>query len=319
MEIQCSTDRNRSSKLLGCLIFLLLAAPSPAVAKKAAADPALSPVQYKQLEHARSMAKHAGPKANQLIITVLNSAQTLDECLAIAAYTDAAGFPLIEARTKSLQKGIVLSKTPDDYMRVVLKARQLQCFDVTSQAIKALLASANTPEQLNEVARKSQEIALNDVAHLALEKLFAHAKTVPDAISVAKTARTLGMDDLTRKILKELEDDCRTTAELMALLPQVEPFAYGDVNRYCLHRALDYANSADDFYAIYKQSQRLRQQDIFDVAAFRGKKMILMQKLQEEQAAAADASASAQQELQQAEQKAREDLNKSAPNSGPGF
>jgi hypothetical protein len=314
--------KSGSSQLLVSMAVSLILAPLPAVAKRAPADPALSAEQYKQLERAKSMArsKGGGAKANQLIISLIDSAQDLNQCLAIASYTDAAGFSLIEARTKSLQRAITLSKNPDDLMRVILKARQLQCFDVTSQAIKALLASANTTDELNEVARKSQEIALNDVAHLALEKEFAQVKAVPDAINIAKQARTLGMDDLTRKILKELEDDCRTTAELMALLPQVEPFNYSDVNRYCLHRALDYANNVDDYFAVFKQAQRLRQQDIFELAGFRGKKIMLMQKLQEEQAGAAAQAATAQQELQQAEQKARDDLNKNAPvNIGPGF
>jgi hypothetical protein len=317
--------KSTCSRLLVLLAAGVMLVPLSAMAKKDPADPALAPEQYKQLERAKSMArsKSGGAKANQLIISLIDSAQDVDQCLAIASYTNAAGFSLIEARTKSLQRAVVLSKNSDDLMRVVLKARQLQCFDVTSQAIKALLAKANTTDELNEVARKSQEIALNDVAHLALEKEFAQVKAVPDAVNIAKEARTLGMDDLTRKILKDLEDDCRTTAELMALLPQVEPFNYADVNRYCLHRALDYANNVDDYFAVFKQAQRLRQQDIFELAGFRGKKILLMQKLQEEQAAtsAAAQSAAAQQELQQAEQRARDDLNKSAApvNIGPGF
>ena len=330
LAVNAAPGSNKQLPTLLLVLALYLSMPSPAVAKKAEADPSLAPEQVKQLERVRGMAKHGGAKANQLVLQVLNSAQDVNQCLAIASYTDAAGFSLIEARTKSLQKAISLSKNSDDLIRVVLKARQLQCFDVTSQAIKALLASANTSDELTNIARKTQEIALNDVAHLALEKLYAQCKNVNEAIAVAKQARTLGMDDLTRKILKELEDDCRNTAELMALLPMIEPFGYADATRYCLRRALEYGTSAEDYFAVYKQAQRLQQKDIFEVAGFRGKKVLLMQKLQEEHAAAAAQSAAqqaaaqaaqAQADLQAAEQKARDDLNKSSPpvNIGPGF
>jgi hypothetical protein len=291
------------------LIAITVSCASGAVwAKSAAPDPALTHEQVSQLERARRMAKSGGPKANQLIISVVATATDTAQCLAIADYADSAGFTLLEARKASLQKAIDLAKTKDDLILTVIKARKLQCFEITSAAIKALLNGCSDPEDLYDLAKKCQEIALVDVTRLALEKILAQTQNAKDAIALAHQSQTLGLDDLARKIVKDVEDDCQTTPECLELLPQIEAFKYSDATRYIVKKALEKATTADEFLAVNKAAVRTNQQDIVAVSAYRGRKIILNQHAAEQ--AAKDQSAKDAQSEEKASQ---------TKNTGAGF
>jgi hypothetical protein len=283
-------------------------------AKSAPADPALTHEQFVQLEKAKRMAKSAGPKANQLIISVVATATDTAQCLAIADYADSAGFSLLDARKASLQKAIELSKTKDDLILTVVKSRKLQCFDITSSAIKALLNGCSDPADLYDIAKKCQEIALVDVTRLALEKILAQTENAKDAVALAHQSRTLGLDDLARKIIKDVEDDCQTTAECLELLPQIEAFKYSDATRYIVKKALEKAKTVDEYLAVNKAAVRTHQQDITNNSAWHGRYIILTQQAAEQAAKDQAAKDQAAKDAQSQEQSASQ-----VKNSGAGF
>ena len=230
---------------------------------------------------------------------MLASAPDVSTCLAAASAADMVGFTLQDAKRACLQKALSLSKSRDDYFRCALKARQVQVFDITSDAIKQLLASASSTEELLDLARRAQEIAMNDVSHLALEKAFAQTHELDAALALAKQCRILGADDLAKKICREVIDDSQTCKDLMELLPGIEDFKYPEANRYLLKRALDFARNVDDEKAIFDAAHRLGQRDIEEVAGFRGRKMLQMQTMVNEEKAKEDAAAAAQKEESQ--------------------
>ena len=261
-----------------------------AFAKSTPPDPSLSREQASHLERAKRMAKSAGPKASQLIIAEVATATTTAQCLAMADYADSAGFTLLEARKATLQKAMELSKTKDELILTIVKSRKLQCFDVTSAAIKLLLNGCTDPADLYDLAKKCQEIALNDVTRLALEKILAQTQNAKDAIALAHQSQTLGLDDFARRIIKDVEDDCQSTTEALELLPQIEAFHYSDATRFIVKKALEKATTVDEFLAVNKAAVRTNQQDIIAVSAFKGRKIILTQQAVADQAAKDQAS-----------------------------
>ncbi|HEY9760775.1 MAG TPA: hypothetical protein V6C97_36815 [Oculatellaceae cyanobacterium] len=260
----------------------------------------LSPELAAQVQRAAKAAKSGNPnKARDIIQNMLASAPDVSTCLAAASAADMVGFTLQDAKRACLQKALSLSKSRDDYFRCALKARQVQVFDITSDAIKQLLASASSTEELLDLARRAQEIAMNDVSHLALEKAFAQTHELDAALALAKQCRILGADDLAKKICREVIDDSQTCKDLMELLPGIEDFKYPEANRYLLKRALDFARNVDDEKAIFDAAHRLGQRDIEEVAGFRGRKMLQMQTMVNEEKAKEDAAAAAQKEESQ--------------------
>ena len=254
----------------------------------------LSPQLAAQVQKAAKAAKAGNPnKARDIIQSSLSSAPDVSTCLAMASAADMVGFTLQDAKRACLQKALSLSKSRDDYFRCALKARQVQVFDITSDAIKQLLASSNSTEELLDLARRAQEIAMNDVSHLALEKAFAQTHDLDGALALAKQSRILGADDLAKKICREVIDDSQTCKDLMDLLPGIEEFKYPEANRYLLKRALDFAKTVDDEKSVFDSAHRLGQRDIEELAGFRGRKMIQMQNLVNEEKAKEDAAAAA--------------------------
>ncbi|MDR3614558.1 MAG: hypothetical protein P4L53_13440 [Candidatus Obscuribacterales bacterium] len=282
------------------------------LAKRAPPDPALTHEQVSQLEKAKRMARTAGPKANQLIISVVATATDTAQCLAMAEYADSAGFTLLDARKASLQKAIDLSKSKDDLILTIIKSRKLQCFEITSAAIKALLNGCSDPADLYDLAKKCQEIALVDVTRLALEKILAQTQNAKDAIALAHQSRTLGLDDFARKIVKDVEDDCQTTPECLELLPQIENLKYSDATRYLVKKALERAKTVDEYLAVNKAAVRTGQQDIVNNSAWHGRYIILTQQAAEQ--AARDRAAK-----DQATKDAQSEQATQTKNAGAGF
>ncbi len=240
----------------------------------------LSSEQARTVQKAAKIAKAGNAaKAKQIIANTLGTTNDVSTCLAMASAADVVGFKLQDSKRACLQKALSLSKTRDDYFRCALKARQVQVFDITSDAVKQLLASANSTDELIDLARRSQEIAMNDVSHLALEKAYAQTKDITAAFQLAKQCRLLGADDLARKICREVIDDNQTTKELIDLLPGIEEFKYPDGTRYLLKRALDFARTPEEFKLVFDNSRRLGQSDVAELAGFRGRKMLQMQEM----------------------------------------
>ena len=302
---------------LGIGMSISCVMPNPVLARKSlmvdTSD--LSPDQAAQVQKAAKAAKsgNAG-RARDIIQGMLSSAPDVSTCLAMASAADTVGYTLQDSKRACLQKALSLCKTRDDYFRCALKARQVQVFDITSDAVKQLLASASSSEELLDLARRAQEIAMNDVTHLALEKAYAQTKELDAAFQLGKQCRLLGADDLAKKICREVIDDNQTTKDLIDLLPQLEEFKYPEANRYLLKRALDYAKTVDDQKLIFDNARRLNQRDIQDLAGFRGRKMLQMQNMVIEEAAKAKEKEA--KDAEKATQKEQEDNAPKVPTTG---
>jgi hypothetical protein len=314
------TANLRQTLSVGSLVALIAAvvflSSSSAMAKKSSVDTSeLSPDQAAQVQRAARAAKSGNAdKARSIIQGMLGSASDVSTCLAMASAADMVGYTLQDSKRACLQKALSLCKTRDDYFRCALKARQVQIFDITSDAVKQLLASASSTEELLDLARRAQEIAMNDVSHLALEKAYAQTKEIPAAFQLAKQCRLLGADDLARKICREVIDDNQTTKDLIELLPGVEEFQYPDANRYLLKRALNFTKDVDDLKLVFDAAKRLNQRDIEELAGFRGRKMVQMQNLAEQEAVKAKEKEAAA--ANQATQKEQEDSAPKGPTTG---
>ncbi len=281
-------------------------------AKKVLVDTTeLSPAQASQVQKAARAAKSGNAShARDIIQGMLGSATDVSTCLAMASAADTAGFTMQDCKRQCLQKALALSKTRDDYFRCALKARQVQVFDITSEAIKQLLASASSVDELVDLAHRSQEIAMTDITHLALEKAFAQTTDIDSAFKLAKQCRLLGDDGLSKKICRQVIDDNKTVTDLIELLPQLEELKYPDANRYLLKKALDYAKTVDDQKLIFDNARRLNQNDVVEVAGFRGRKMLQTQSLMEE------AAKEKAKEAEKANQKPAEEEGPKVPATG---
>ncbi|MBI4533518.1 MAG: hypothetical protein HY711_06185 [Candidatus Melainabacteria bacterium] len=233
-----------------------------------------------QLEKAhRYMRSGRFDKAQPLVLAVLDSANDVPKCLAIASLTGEFATPMMEVRRQCMGKALSLCSTRQDFIEVALKSRQYQFFEITRQAINALIQNATNLSDLYDLARKAQEVALNDVAHLAMERAYTGIKTVPEALKFAKEVKALGMDDLVRKVLKDLIDDEDNAHYLCVLLTKIEPIGMSDLNRYLLKKALDKGSTIDEFAEISEGARRNRETEIFKVAEYRAKKLKVIEQI----------------------------------------
>lgn len=237
-----------------------------------------------ELQRASKYMKSRPDKATPMILNTLNSANDIPKCLAIAAYTEPYGHPMLEVRRACITKALGFCQTREDFLHLALKARQYGCFEVTRQAVNNLVASSNSVDELLDLAHKSQEVALNDVSHLAMEKAYQKADSVEEALRFAREAKVLGMEDMCRKAVKELIDDENESHELCVLLRSIEPLEIKDLNRYLLKKAIDEARSVTDYREVYDGARRQGQPDIVKLAEFRGRKMQIMDKHRQNQA-----------------------------------
>jgi len=269
--------------LAAAMVLLLVA--SPLSAKEDWTGSPLSPEAQVQLEKAGKLC-HSGKhsQAEPIILDVLNSATDVPKCLAIASYTEPYAFPMMEVRRQCLNKALSLCVTHQDFIEVTLKSRQYQFYEITRQSINSLINNAKTLPDLYDLARKAQEVSLNDVAHMAMEKAYSGVKNVPDAIHFAAEVKALGMDDLTRKVIKDLIDDEENAHQLCLLVKNLETLGAPDLIRYALKKALDKAQTVQDCADIYEAGRRNREQDIYKVAEYRGKKLKLINQIKHDQA-----------------------------------
>lgn len=266
-------------------VVALSVVPTDTAARTPWVDSPLAPETQVQLEKAGRFMKSGKPqKASPIISSALSSANDIPKCLAIANFTLTYGYPLMEVRRQCMQKALSFCSTREDYLTVALKARQFELYEITRECINHLVQDAKTVADLYDLARKAQEVALNDVAHMAMDKAYTGIRSAPEAIKFAHDAKQMGMDDLVRKVVKDLVDDEENAMQLCGLLKGVETLGMEDQNRYCLKKALDKAQTIDELKCIYEGARRNRQNDIMQVALYRGKKLVLLQKIERDKA-----------------------------------
>jgi hypothetical protein len=309
------------------LLFLLVAAlihssmGNSAQAKKAPVNSPLTLEQQATVKKANSAAKSGkSEKAAALYTDALSKADTVEQCLAICDATDRYGQLLVATRRSCLERAIAVAHKDTDLFAIALRARQYQFYEITKKVIDTIIAKADSNEELFALAHKCQDIALGDVAHLAMEKALAQTKTVPDALAFAKQARLMNMEDLLRKTVKDLIDDQSNTHDLCSLLTDIEPLQLSDLDRYLLKKAVYLVKTPTDCKEVFEMAKRYSQQDIVELAAFRGRKMLLIEKYNNEQSQLHDQQEQAARDLE------KQNLEKESQgkpgvkvDTGPGF
>ncbi len=302
-----------------------------------AANDQTSPLTKVQQSEAKRGNSYAGSgraeKAQTSYQTAIDQAASIEQCLALINNTEHFGSILTPVRRNCLNKALSLAKTDDDYFQIIIAARQSQLYEITKQCIDALIARANTKDQLLTLAHKAQSMAINDIAHIAMEKLYGLEETSADKLAFTKQAKLMAMEDLMRKAVKDMLDQEQTAHGLCVLIIAIEPLEVPDLQRKILRKAVYQVTNIADCKEVYEAARRLGQQDIVDLAAFKGKKMMLMQQANVEQEAikAQQEAAKEEQEAKEAEENglpppakpenkgdSKQD-NKPKPPVGPGF
>ncbi len=267
-------------------LTILLAVPAADAARKAWPDSPLPIETQVALDKAGKLLKSGKyDKVEPMILSELERANDIPKCLAIASFTDGYATPqMMQVRRQCLQKALSLCQTRQDFIQIALKSRQYQFFEITRQAINSLIQNAQSIPDLYDLARKAQEVALNDIAHMAMDRAYSGVKSQPDAIKFATEAKAMGMEDLVRKVYRALIDDEDNAHHLCAMLPGLEPLGQEDLNRALLKKSLDKAMTVDEFVEIYEAARRNREQDIFKLAEYRGKKLRLIQQIKHDRA-----------------------------------
>jgi hypothetical protein len=265
-----------ASLLASSLVF----STESADARKSWVNSPLSDDMQRSLERAMSnMRSGHFPQAQQIIATVLEQANDVPKCLAIAATTESYGFPMMEARRDCLKKAYSLCGTNEDMILVALTSRKYQFHEITRQAIGSLIANAKTIPELYDLAGKCQEVALNDVAHLAMEKAYTGLKSEQSAFEFSEKAKALGMEDLLRKVMKEMidaEDDC---TKLCDLIYKFDGYQMRDTNRYGLRKAMDKAATVPEMQNIFELAKRINEPDVANRAQYYVRKGQIIQKI----------------------------------------
>lgn len=244
-----SLPPGKSSKdglLALCAIVGLLVSPPAQAAKKQTewANSPLAVETQRQLTSAgRFLKSGKADKAKPILLSALESANDVPKCLAIAQYTEAYGFPMLEVRRQCCNKALALCGSEEDFLLMALKARRYEFFEITRESISKLIENAKTVPQLYNLAKKSQEVSLNDVSHLAMEKAATGIKTGEQWLVYAENCKALGFDDLLRKAIKLLIDEEDESIPLCEIALRINRYGMRDSVRYALKKALDKVNS----------------------------------------------------------------------------
>jgi len=335
------------SAIWAILVTVVFSFPHPNWAYEASSP--LSKTQQSSAKRGNSYASSGkADKAQTCYQTAIDEATSIEQCLALLKATEHFGSILLPVRRNCLTKALSLAKTDDDYFQVIVAARQCQVYEVTRQCIDALIARSKTEDALLALAHKSLSMAIEDVAHIAMEKLYMLiGNNPPDAavspqsplqpyakkLAFAEQAKLMAMEDLMRKAVKDILDQEQSAHGLCALVTAIEPLELPDLQRKILRKAVYQVGSVEDCKEVYEMGRRMGQQDIVDLAGFKGRKMILIEQANAEQQAIRDQQESLkeEQELRQAEQSgqsppqtnsqqaANQQGKKSSSPSGPGF
>lgn len=299
---------NLSSKLCKALAFgaqlaLLLCISAEGSSPKVDPNSPLAAEVQGQLESAsRLMRSGKFDRAKPMVMSALASANDVPKCLAIAEFTEAYAFPMMEVRRECCNKALSLCTTEEDFLLMALKARHYQFYEITRQAISKLTENAKTVPQLYSLAKKAHEVSLNDVAHMALEKAASGVKTGQDWLTYAENCKALGMEDLLRKAVKLLIDEEEDSVALCDIALRVQRYGMRDEIRYCLRKALDKVSSdlptaTREMSEIAEAARQLNEPDVKTRAEFFVKKGNYMLK-QRGEAEQADRRARADRERQ---------------------
>ena len=285
MTAHSKWGKTRSAAKVALLAASLLASSlifdtSPANARKSWPNSPLSDDMQRSLSRAMSSMKSGHfPQAQQIITSVLEQANDVPKCLAIAATTENYGFPMMEARRDCLKKAYSLCGTNEDMILVALTSRKYQFHEITRQAIGSLIANAKTIPELYDLAGKCQEVALNDVAHLAMEKAYTGLKSEQAAFEFSEKTKALGMEDLLRKVMKEMMDSETDCIKLCELIYRFEGYQMRDSNRYGLRKAMDIAATVPEMQEIFETAKRMNEPDIANRAQYYVRKGQIIQKI----------------------------------------
>lgn len=283
MKRSFSSQRRWQTTALAVMGGILLCQAAYAGHKPWPGSPLTQETQI-ELERASRYMKNNPGKAMPAIMNALNSATDIPKCMAIAAYTEPYGHPMLEARRACITKALTYCQTREDFLHLAIKARQYECFEITRSAVNNLIGNSNSVDELLDLAHKAQEVALNDICHLAMEKAYNKADSVEDALKFAREAKVMGMEDLSRKATKELIDDEPDAHELCVLLRSIEPLDHKDLNRYLLKKAIDECRTISNYRDVYDCARRTGHNDIMKLAEFRGRKMQILEKYRANQA-----------------------------------
>jgi len=278
-----------ASLAAGILLAVSLNTAGSASPKVDPNSPLAGEVQI-DLDRATKLMRSGRPdKAKPMIMSSLGAATDVPKCLAIAEYTEAYGFPLMEVRRECCNKALSLCSSDDDYLLMALKARHYQFYEITRQAISKLIENARTVPQLYSLAHKAHEVSLNDVAHMALEKASGGLKNKQDWFGYIEACKSLGMEDLMRKSIKLLVDEEDDSIALSELGLKIQRYNMRDEIRYCLRKALDKVSSdlptaTHEMAEIAEAARQLNEPDVQTRAEFFVKKGNYMLKQRGQQA-----------------------------------
>ncbi|MBU6450806.1 MAG: hypothetical protein KGS72_03440 [Cyanobacteria bacterium REEB67] len=266
------------------------AGTSFALAKSSSADIDLPPEGQQQLGKTVGYLQSGNwSKAAETSELAVAGAPDASTCLAALARMDKYGAQANKARRACLAKALNLATSHEDLEEVAFKARQAGCFDLSKEALDALIGSTTTIAKLNDLAQKANQAALPDVAHIAMEKAYKLVNNQPDALDYARQTHNLGLEDLTRQAFKDMIDDETSVVDMMNLLVVLDQYQMPDMQRYLLKTGLDKAKDTEEMYAVYQNAQKYNQADIVKVAQFRGRKMVLQKKVKAEEDGKLDA------------------------------
>jgi tetratricopeptide (TPR) repeat protein len=268
-----------------CLSLLCLSLLSFSYASQAKSGSDSSQDGQQQLNKSLGYLKSGNwPKAAEATELAVAGAPDVKTCLDALAQMEKYGAQANKARRACLTKALNLATTHEDLEEVAFKARQAGCFDVSKQALDSLVGSTTSISQLTQLASKAQQAAMPDVAHMAMAKAYKLIDNQPDALDFIQQAHGLGLDDLSRDALKDLIDDQENVVDMMHFLPTIEKYNMSDMVRYLLKTGLDKAKTTEEMLAVYDNAQKYDQADIVKVAQYRGRKMVLLKKLKDEDA-----------------------------------
>jgi hypothetical protein len=277
-------------------LTVVIAAPSANLALAASTGPypdSSLPVEgQKQLQKAVSaMKSKKWPKAHEAVNAAAASATDIGGCLFILSSLDKFGGQANHAKKAAVVKGMELAKTTDDYMKIAMRARQCEMYDVSKETLDRLVAASSSFEDLMAIGHSAHESSMADLAHLAMKKAYTLVNNEPDALEFIRQSNSIGQDVLCRKAIKDLVEDQTAASEIVNLANKFESLNMPDMIRATLKRALEKATTVSDYLAIFNAAKHFEETDIVRLAQYRGRKLTLMNKLKGEAASTPSAIA----------------------------
>ncbi len=320
-RIHFSNKQKLSHKQRLCLTTCTLMIFASNTAFAADTNSPLTKPQISAAKRGNSYAKSSkADKAQAAYQPAIDQAVSVEQCLALVKNTEHFGSVLVPVRRNCLNKALHLAKTQDEYFEIISSARQCQLYEITKEAIDSLIAKADTQEDLLTLAHKAQTMGLNDVGHIAMQKLYTKADTMDDKVAFAKQAKLMAMEDLMRQAIKDAMDEQNGAHNLCYLISAIEPLEQQDLQRKILRKAVYQVESPEDCKEVFDMAKRLGQQDIVELSAYKGRKMLLIRQAQTEQSELNDREEAARRESEAAQNQTPASVeNKTPAPTGPGF